>query len=162
MLERMKRGRIGRAKAGNPWGGQVPLGYRVIREPHKARWEVNPEEAAVVRRIFAMCLNGLSVRDIARQLTQEGVPTRLDRRPGNGGYKARASGIWELSSVYKILTNAAYTGTAYYGKWQPVTRMVRRSRAPDEWSAISVPSIIEGQLFNAVQDQPISPKSGLP
>jgi site-specific DNA recombinase len=35
MLERMKRGCIGRAKSGNPWGGQVPLGYRVIREPPK-------------------------------------------------------------------------------------------------------------------------------
>jgi site-specific DNA recombinase len=48
ILERMQRGRRGRAKAGHTWGGQVPLGYRAIREPHKARWEVNPEEAAVV------------------------------------------------------------------------------------------------------------------
>jgi site-specific DNA recombinase len=69
MLERMKRGRIGRATAGNPWGGQVPLGYRVSRELHKARWDIDPEEAALVRRMFALCLEGLSVRDIARQLT---------------------------------------------------------------------------------------------
>jgi site-specific DNA recombinase len=49
MLERMKRGSVGRANAGNTWGGQVPLGYRAIREPHKARWEVDPEEATIVR-----------------------------------------------------------------------------------------------------------------
>jgi site-specific DNA recombinase len=30
ILERMHRGIIGRAKAGNPWGGQVPLGYRAV------------------------------------------------------------------------------------------------------------------------------------
>jgi site-specific DNA recombinase len=75
MLERTTRGRIGRAQAGNPWGGQVPLGYRVIREPHKARWEVDPEEDALVRRIFAMCLEGLSVLGIAWQLTTERMPS---------------------------------------------------------------------------------------
>ena len=89
----MKRGCIGRAKAGNPWGGQVPFGYQVIREPHKAHWEVDPEEAAPVRQIFTLYLNGLSVRDIVRQLTHEGVPTRLDRGRRNGGSKVRVSGI---------------------------------------------------------------------
>jgi site-specific DNA recombinase len=42
LLERTQRGRIGRAKAGHPWG-QVPFGYRAIREPHGGRWEVDPE-----------------------------------------------------------------------------------------------------------------------
>jgi site-specific DNA recombinase len=153
MLERMKRGCVGRAKAGHAWGGQVPLGYRAIREPHKARWEVDPEEAAVIRRIFARCLEGLSVRDIARQLTHDGVLTRLDRGRGNGGSKRCASGIWEQGSVYKILTNVSYTGTAYYGKWEPVTRTVRRLRPQEEWIAIPVPVIIETQLFEAVQAQ---------
>jgi site-specific DNA recombinase len=36
-LERTRRGKIGRAKARHPPGGQVPLGYRVIREPHAGR-----------------------------------------------------------------------------------------------------------------------------
>src|SRR5436309_2775432 len=40
LLERTQRGRIGRAKAGHPWG-QVPFGYRAIREPHGGRWEVD-------------------------------------------------------------------------------------------------------------------------
>jgi site-specific DNA recombinase len=37
ILERTHRGRNGRAQAGHVWGGQVPLGYRAVREPHKAR-----------------------------------------------------------------------------------------------------------------------------
>jgi DNA invertase Pin-like site-specific DNA recombinase len=77
LLERTHRGRIGRAKAGHPWG-QVPFGYRAIREPHGGRWEVEPEEAAIVRRMFAMCLQGLSTREIARQLTMERVPTAAE------------------------------------------------------------------------------------
>lgn len=44
-LARTQRGRMGRAKAGHPWG-QVPFGYRAIREPHGGHWEVDPEEAA--------------------------------------------------------------------------------------------------------------------
>jgi site-specific DNA recombinase len=32
--ERAQCGRHGRAQAGHVWGGQVPLGYRAIREPH--------------------------------------------------------------------------------------------------------------------------------
>ncbi|HEY7491475.1 MAG TPA: recombinase family protein [Candidatus Tectomicrobia bacterium] len=55
ILERMQRGLRGRAMAGNPGGGQVALGYRAIREPHKARWEVDEAEAAVVRQIFTLC-----------------------------------------------------------------------------------------------------------
>lgn len=58
ILERMRRGKTRRAKAGYPDGGRVPLGYRVIREPHAGRWEIEPEEAALVRRIFSMHLGG--------------------------------------------------------------------------------------------------------
>jgi DNA invertase Pin-like site-specific DNA recombinase len=92
ILERTARGRLGRAKAGHTWGGQVPLGYRAIREPHKARWEVDDEEAVVVRQIYALYLSGKSAREIARLLTDERIPTRLDRRQGDGGRKTRAGG----------------------------------------------------------------------
>jgi site-specific DNA recombinase len=81
------------------------------------------------------------------------VLTRLDRRQGNGGSKLRAAGVWEQGSVYKILTNMSYTGTAYYGKWEPVTRTARRLRPQEEWIAIPVPVIITPQLFEAVQAQ---------
>jgi hypothetical protein len=79
------------------------------------------------------------------------VLTRLDRRQGIGGSKLRAAGVWEQGSVYKILTNMSYTGTAYYGKWEPVTRTARRLRPQEEWIAIPVPVIITPQLFEAVQ-----------
>src|SRR5207249_1685522 len=141
------------AKAGHTWGGQVPLGYRAIREPHKARWEVDDEEAVVVRQIYALYLSGKSAREIARLLTDERIPTRLDRRQGDGGRKARAVGVWEPKSVYNILTNEAYIGIASLGKRQPVTRTTRRVRPPEEWTAIPVPPIVERATFEAVQVQ---------
>jgi site-specific DNA recombinase len=77
--ERAQWGRHGQAHAGHVWGGQVTLGYRAIREPHKASWVVDDVEAALVRRIFAMCLDGMSTYAITRQLSDERIPTR-----GNG------------------------------------------------------------------------------
>jgi site-specific DNA recombinase len=78
LLERTRRGMIGRIQAGHPWGSGVTLGYRYISEPHGGRWEVDEEEAALVRRIFEMCLAGIPTRGIAVQLTAERVPTPRD------------------------------------------------------------------------------------
>jgi len=91
ILERIRRGLTGRAQAGYPGGGQVPLGYTAIREPHKARWEVEPDEAALVRRIYALCLEGWSARRIAGQLSSERIPTRVDRHPQGGGSARRSA-----------------------------------------------------------------------
>jgi site-specific DNA recombinase len=81
ILERLKRGLIGRTKAGYPNGGNVAFGYRYVREDHGGRWEIDEEEAAIVRRIFHLCLDGMPTRAIARLLTQERVPSKRDRYP---------------------------------------------------------------------------------
>jgi len=43
-LEYIKRGKLGRVKAGHHGGGGVPLGYQYISEPHKGRFEIDEEE----------------------------------------------------------------------------------------------------------------------
>jgi DNA invertase Pin-like site-specific DNA recombinase len=62
--ERTTRGLRGRAQAGHVGGGQVPLGYRVSREPHKGRWEIQPQEATLVKRIYQMAHEGMSCRAV--------------------------------------------------------------------------------------------------
>jgi hypothetical protein len=47
---------VKRAQRGSPWGGEVKLGYRAIREPHQASWVIEEDEAALVRRIYQMAL----------------------------------------------------------------------------------------------------------
>jgi site-specific DNA recombinase len=73
-LERMARGRIGRVKQGYYAGGTIPYGYTYIPEAHKGTLELNEQEADTVRRIFTMYCDGMSLRDIAIQLTREGIP----------------------------------------------------------------------------------------
>jgi site-specific DNA recombinase len=153
LMERTHRGRTGRAQAGNPWGGQVPLGYRAIREPHKARWEIEEDEASVVRRIYSLCLGGLPVRAIARLLTHERVPTRLDRDHKSGGAKSQGLGTWSASSIHQILTNSAYTGTAYFNRRKRISKTAKRARPKDEWIAFTVPPIIDQAMFDAIHEQ---------
>jgi site-specific DNA recombinase len=110
--ERTQRGRMGRAKAGHVWGGEVKLGYRAVREPHKAFWVVE-EDAALVRRIFQMALEGMSQWAIAGQLTREHLLTCRDRR--GTGPKRRGAGVWTPSTVHRILTYEGYTGRCFTG-----------------------------------------------
>jgi hypothetical protein len=54
--------------------GQPPLGY--MRDPdNPKRWVIDEEGAAVVRMIFAMRLQGVSVNDIAQKLRRRRVLT---------------------------------------------------------------------------------------
>lgn len=153
LMERTHRGRAGRAQAGNLGGGQVPLGYRAVREPHRARWDIDEEEAALVRRIFAVCLSGMSTYGITEQLTKERVSTSRERLAQGGRGRMLNPGVWNEASVHKILTNEAYVGRAYWGKHRRVSKTTLVLRPCSEWIAIPVPTIIDEPTFHAVQGQ---------
>ncbi len=61
-------------KEGKWVGGRTPFGYDQDKD-NKNHLVINPEQAIVVKRIFDMCLEGLSFFKIAKQLTNEGVKT---------------------------------------------------------------------------------------
>ena len=65
---------------------------------------VNEEQAELVRRIYAMFIDGMTVSAIARTLTLEEVPT-----PGG-------KHTWQPSVVESILTNEKYKGDALLQK----------------------------------------------
>jgi Resolvase, N terminal domain/Recombinase len=93
ILERTKRGMMGRAKAGY-LNAQAPLGYRYIPEPHKGRWEIDPEEAEIVRRIFGLYVeHGLSLKRLAEQLTREQVATHGRTAPAKNRSWCMACGV---------------------------------------------------------------------
>jgi site-specific DNA recombinase len=99
LLERTHRGRVGRVKAGHPGGGSVPLGYRRVQEPHRGRLEIDEETAPLIRRIFEMYVNGATLRTIAKQLTAERVPTKLDWEgsPKKRQQKRFGYGVWSIT-----------------------------------------------------------------
>jgi site-specific DNA recombinase len=152
ILERTRRGMVGRIQAGHPWGGVAPLGYRYISEPHGGRFEINEDEAALVRRIYTMYLEGMSLRAIARLLTGEGLPTPLERRAVDRSWRRFPPGTWQPTTVRWLLTAEMYTGRAAWGKRQNLPHSRRRKRiAANEWIALTIPPIIDVAMFEAAK-----------
>jgi site-specific DNA recombinase len=100
-----------------------------------------------------MCLQGLSTREIARQLTLERVPTKLDREPKRGRRRALGPGCWSPPMVHHMLSYEGYIGRAYWRKRQSISQTRRRARPPQEWIALTIPAIIDEGSFQAAQAQ---------
>jgi len=157
IVERHRRGKLHKAQQGQVCVlSGAPYGYVYLpaTDHEEARYEIHPAEAAVVRRIFQMLVEQrLSLSAIARQLTQESIPTRRD------------IGRWERSVIWAMLRNPAYSGKAAYRKTQVVDRVrptklaydrnfypkhvhsSTRDRPPEEWITIPVPAIVNAELF---------------
>lgn len=98
ITERTLMGRKAKAKQGGFAGGKAPYGYRRDKE---GGLEVVPEEAAIVRRIFALNKQGMGTKAIAAQLNAEGIPTRGGRP-------------WIFSTIQGMLHNEKYEGNVEY------------------------------------------------
>ena len=163
MLERSRRGKRHQAQIGSvsviP---KAPYGYRYVNVTDgagRARYEVDPEKAQAVRRIYDWAgRERLSLGDVCRRLAEDGVPSPTG--------KPR----WDRGTVRGVLKNTAYCGQAIYGKthvgdprprrsaWRGKTLsslIVRPSCSvpASEWFSIPVPALVDGELFEAVQTQ---------
>ena len=162
IAERSRRGKRHRAKAGsvNVLSG-APYGYRYHKktESSVAYYEPIEKEAQVVRNVFKLYTeDGLSIGAIACLLNGHGISTRTG--------KSR----WERSTVWGMLRNPAYKGTACFGKTgraqrQKITRLLRlrggfsprsncnRERPRGEWIEIAVPAIVSQETFGIAQER---------
>jgi site-specific DNA recombinase len=152
ILERTRRGREGRAKAGHTPYGRRTYGYQYIKDHVGAHYEVDPDESAVVQRIFALYLGGMSQEGIAERLTAEGVPT-----PPTGHRRYHAS-FWHQSAIRRILANETYAGTKFDnktrnapGKGNPDRKTRHEHRPREEWVSVPVPALIDPSTWQAVQ-----------
>ena len=78
LAQKTHRGLEGRIKAGKNAGG-LSFGYRVAREVmangtlSTGDLAIDEDQAAIVRRVFTLYVEGMSPRSIARTLQQEGI-----------------------------------------------------------------------------------------
>jgi site-specific DNA recombinase len=173
IVERTRRGKRFRAKSGliNVLSG-APYGYHYIKktETSSAYYKVIEEEAKIVRTVYKLYIeDGLSINAIARWLNSHKIPTRKQISLWERSTRKQIS-LWERSTVWAMLRNPAYKGTACFGKTRAsarkkITRPLRQrgGYAPssgahielprDQWIEIPVPSIIEDDLFQLVQER---------
>ena len=162
IAERSRRGKRHRAKIGsvNVLSG-APYGYRYVKksENSAAYYDIIEEEAAVVREVYRWYTEeALSIGDIGRRLAARNVPTRFGKT------------IWDRSTIWAMLRNPAYKGTACFGKTEraerkKITRPLRqrggfsprnsanRERPKEEWLEIAVPALVSQDTFSLAQER---------
>ena len=98
LSENVKRGQRDNASKGLS-NGHIPLGYKTNKDN---QFEINEEEAAIVRRIFNMYAEGYSLTRIGETLENEGIRTKKGCR-------------FSKTPLAWIITNEAYIGVYHYG-----------------------------------------------
>ena len=148
IMERTMRGKEKLAREGRyPIGNGVGLyGYDYDREK-KVR-TINEEEAATVLQVFQWILEGVSMYRIAVRLNEAGIRTKTGK-------------MWSHTSVRRIVTNPAYTGRHYYGRYRHrkvdpkvAGKKVEKTEKPlSEAFLIEnfTPRIISPEIFEAAQ-----------
>jgi site-specific DNA recombinase len=161
IAERCRRGKLHRARAGAVSVlSHAPYGYRYVKKTEHADafYEIDQLEAPIVREIFDRYVEQReSITQIARSLTEQGVPTRT------------GTPRWGPSTIWAILRNPAYTGQAAYGRRRvtgaPAKPMrLTRQRGghsgrsayehvgPEHWLRIPVPALITEERHALAQE----------
>ncbi len=82
-------------------------------ETDKNLWVIDDEPAEVVRKIFRLCIDGYGPSQIARILTQEGIPTPTAYALSQGrdnGHKNAKLHRWGSETIAHILEKPEYAG----------------------------------------------------
>ena len=148
-----------KGERGVPLTVNVPYGY--VKDPEdKRKWLVDEEAAAVVRRIFEMCMAGRGPQQIANQLKADKVltPTAYKKRKGMKTPQAAPENPygWCDSSVVNILERREYTGCTVNFKTYSNSIWDKKQREnPVEKQAIfenTHEAIISDDVFRRVQE----------
>ncbi|AHB12848.1 serine recombinase [Dehalococcoides mccartyi CG1] len=143
----IKRGMKENALRGFYNGSQPPLGYELVKvkDGPKQRNKLAPEADSspgvkTVKYIFALADRGKGCKEIANILNRE-------------EYITKAGKPWGRTTVHKILSNEAYTGTLVWGA-RPSQGLAKNEeivRLENAW-----PSIIDKETFQRIQQSMIS------
>ena len=149
-----KSAKYAKMKRGEYQSEVCQYGYRKGAD---GRLEIDEDAAAVVRQIFELALTMNNANDIVKVLREQKTlpPGEYRRAKGNGFHDvSRSIGIWQRTTVLRILGDERYIGTYIMGK-----RTVReiggtrmRLKPESEWFKIPDhhPAIVSKELYEQV------------
>lgn len=163
--ERMRLGKLRKAREGHVLTTEAPYGYTFITKRgkpgdadfHHGYYVINEHEAQVVKQIFSWIADdGQAIREVVRKLQELGIAPRRSQR-----------GVWNTSTLSTLLRNKTYIGVGHYGasyavvperpmkemRYKRVRKSSRRARPESEWIKIPTPAIIDEATFNKVAQQ---------
>ncbi|MDP1674735.1 MAG: recombinase family protein, partial [Burkholderiales bacterium] len=125
-------------------GGPVPFGYRSVPVGKRRKLEVVEHEAAIVREVFRMYVEGHGAKSIAMSMNARGWQRR--RAP------------WSKASAEWTLKNWVYAGYLVYSRHSNADRF---DRDQSQWiKTLAHQPIIEEALFMEVQKRVSARASG--
>lgn len=159
IVDRMRRGKLFKAKNGILINGHSLYGYDYIKKTdiEPAHYKINEDQARVVKKIFDWVGNErISLNEVIRKLYDLGIPPR----------KAKSE-FWTKGPIVRILQQESYIdGCVYFNKsescvakkpikhikYKKIKRTSKRPRPREDWIPFQVPKILEDRLlFERVQ-----------
>ncbi len=127
--------------------GQVKFNYTHVlgfKEGEEGGFEIDEEEAKIVRYIYGLFLKGENPNSIAKILTRNGISTPAGKK------------VWSYSTIKSILSNEKYKGDALLQKSFTVdfltkTRKVNQGELPQYYVENNHEAIIDKAIFDMVQ-----------
>ena len=135
-------------------GGKPVYGYK-MHPTEKNKIVIDEEVAPIVRRIFALALSGVSCRNIATLLNQEGVPTPATyaglpvARPGP--YTC----LWSSERISDMLQNETYIGNMVQGRSVKISYKSKKclKQDPANWVVVegTHEPLVDAETFQKVR-----------
>ncbi len=125
-------------------GSKPPFGFKkeeldlVAAKGNKKRLITDEVEAAVVRRVFDLYLNGLNGEEVGSKQ----IATYFNAR----GPTLRGS-AWTRTRVHNMISDTAYMGDYVFNKKQVRTRS---AKPESEWVRVKLEPIVSAEVFRAV------------
>lgn len=139
LSQKVKTSLRARKESGQYVSANAPFGYEKAPDD-RHMLVICEDEAAVVREIFALALQGTTSSQTAKKLNLENVPTPIEFKIRKGKTSRKPKGdkfCWSSSTVCSILRNPVYAGDVEHGKTereQVGGRNVLKART--EWKII--------------------------
>jgi len=142
------------------FGWNAPYGYKYVKGDKKTiqgSFQIIDKEASVIKRIFTWFVEEqLTIRQLIVRLQAQNIFPRKSKNE-----------YWSTSTLSRLLRDKTYIGITAYNKteaieaknprttggYKKVNKTSRKDRPIEEWFFITVPAIIDKELFNRAQEQ---------
>lgn len=123
----------------------APYGYTFDRE--RGHRLVNEDEAAVVRDLYQMVADGVSLCALTKRLNERGIPSSGASRIG---FKDGRSPKWHRASIRRLLRNPAYKGLSFAYRFKRESKQRQITLPEEKWVKLEgdqTPAIVSEELW---------------
>lgn len=153
---KIKTSKHNRARNGYFIGSVPPYGYKVVKLKEGQKLEVDENVRFIVEEMFRLTLEGKSQYEVAKHFNTKGYATGMVYYKTGRIYRQDGDPQWNKSTISKMLTNKAYTGTLVQGVKQQNLAKGMKQQFVDESQHIIYENahepIISKEDFEMIQD----------